>query len=63
MDTGDLTVDINVHIEGGNFIDVFDCPNTILSDMETFNTALVITKNFADILSNHTIVLKPLINI
>ena len=30
MNTADLTVDIDVHIEDGNFIDVFDCPNTIL---------------------------------
>ncbi|KAL1488853.1 hypothetical protein ABEB36_014648 [Hypothenemus hampei] len=53
MDTDDVTGDIDDLIEDQTFVDDFDCSNKILSDREKFNTALTITKNIADILSNY----------
>lgn len=45
-------VDIDDCIEVETFTDDFYCSNKILSDRERFNTALAISKNIADILSN-----------
>ena len=54
MDTDDyVNEDIDDHFEDETFIDDFDCLDTIFSDREKFITALVITQNIADILSNH----------
>ncbi|KAL1490153.1 hypothetical protein ABEB36_012893 [Hypothenemus hampei] len=53
MDTDDVNGDIDDLIEDETFVDDFDCSNKILSDREKFNTALTITKNIADILSNY----------
>ena len=44
MDTYDVNVDIEDHIENETSIDDFDCPNTILSDRQKFNSALALTK-------------------
>ena len=44
MDTDDIKLDIDDHIEDKIFIDDFDCPNTLLSEREKFNTPLAIAK-------------------
>ena len=54
MDTDDVSIAIDDHIEDESFIHDFDCPNTIYSDREKFITPLAQTKNIdTDILSNH----------